>query len=102
MLVQYAHIEFADDGVPTIEGTTTKVIEIALDQIAYGWDAEMIQRQHPGLTLGQVHSALAYFYDHQTELERDIARRLDRVNVIASELGPSGLRARLLTQRGGS
>ncbi len=99
MVVGYAHIAFTGDGVPVIDGTTTKVIEIALDQIAHGWDADAVQRQHPGLTLGQVHAALAYFYDHQAELEQDIARRLAEVDALAAQVAPSSLRARLLARR---
>jgi uncharacterized protein (DUF433 family) len=99
MVVAYAHIAFTEDGVPVVDGTATKVIEIALDQIAYGWDVEAIQRQHPGLTLGQVHGALAYFYDHQAELEQDIARRLAKVDSLAGQVGRSSLRARLLARR---
>ena len=32
--------------------------------------------QHPNLTLGQIYSALAYYADHQEELDKDIERRL--------------------------
>ena len=38
-VLAYAHIEIADDGVPVIEGTTTKVIEIALDRLPHHGDA---------------------------------------------------------------
>jgi len=99
MAAGYAHIAYTDDGAPIVDGTATKVIEIALDQIAHGWDAETIQRQHPGLTLGQVHSALAYYYDHQLELEQDIARRLAKVDALAADAGSSSLRLRLLASR---
>jgi hypothetical protein len=35
-----------------VAGTQTKVIEIALDQIAHQWDALEIRRQHPHLRFG--------------------------------------------------
>lgn len=44
-------IEQGSDGVAYIEGTRTKVIEVALDQIAYDWDAAEIHRQYPYLSL---------------------------------------------------
>ncbi len=53
---QYAHISLADDGTPCITGTTTKVIEVAMDRLAHAWDADEIHRQHPHLSLGQIHS----------------------------------------------
>ncbi len=51
-------------------GTQTTVIEVARDRLAHNWDADEIQRQHPHLTLGQIHSCLAYYYDHQGEMDR--------------------------------
>lgn len=99
VIVTYAHISIGEDGVPHVAGTPTKVVEIALDMLALGWDAETIQREHPDLTLGQVHSALAYYFDHQDELDRDIAERLERADGIADRLGASSVRARLLAMR---
>ena len=75
--VSYAHIEIADDGTPTIAGTKTKVVEVALDRLAYHWDADEIKRQHPHLTLGQIHAALAWYYDHQEDMDRVIRSQLD-------------------------
>ena len=57
-------------GRPLITDTTTKVHELIAEKIAYGWDAEEIYLQHNYLTLSQVHSALAYYYDHMEEIER--------------------------------
>ncbi len=52
--VSYPRIEIAADGTALVEGTRTKVVEIALDRLAHHRDAEEIQRQHPHLTLAQV------------------------------------------------
>jgi uncharacterized protein (DUF433 family) len=73
---RYEHIILDDGGVPHITGTTTKVVEIVTDQQAYGWSPEEIAFQFPYLTLGQIHSALAYYWDHKVELDEDMARRL--------------------------
>ncbi len=56
-----------------------KVIEIVLAQDAYGWSAEELHFQHPYLSLGQIHSALAYYWDHKNTLDQDIAQRQARV-----------------------
>jgi hypothetical protein len=48
--VSYPHIELTENGVPVLAGTQTKVIEIALDQVAHHWDAVEIRRQHPHLS----------------------------------------------------
>jgi uncharacterized protein (DUF433 family) len=93
--VTYAHIEQPIEGEPIIAGTRIKVRMIALDVIVHGWDAEEIQRHHPDLTLGQIHSALAYYFDHQEEMQKDIAQRHERVEAMRSAEPESPGRAKL-------
>jgi Protein of unknown function (DUF433) len=50
--VTYAHIKHNSEGEPIVEGTRIMVRTIALDLIAHGWDAEEIQRHHPGESKG--------------------------------------------------
>jgi uncharacterized protein (DUF433 family) len=92
---QYQHIILDDKQVPTIIGTTMKVIELVLDSQAYGWSPEELQFQHPYLTMGQIHSALAYYWDHQEELDQDIAERLQFVDQLRQNAKPSPLAKRL-------
>jgi len=68
------HIVLDDRGRPWIEGTNVKVIEVVLDKIAYGWSPEQIHQQHPHLSLGKIHAALSYYYDHQAEMDAQIER----------------------------
>ena len=93
--VPYPHIELDSDGVPILAGTVTKVVEIVLDRLAYHWDADEIQRQHPHLTLAQVYAALGYDYEHQPALDQDIESRLRRAQATRENLGESSLRLRL-------
>ena len=81
--------------MPTLTGTRIKVVEIVLDHLAHGADAEKTQRQFPFLTLGQILSALAYHYDHQDTIDQDIARRLHTVEEIQSRIGDSPLARKL-------
>jgi hypothetical protein len=74
------------------------VVEVVLDRLAHHWDADEIQRQHPYLSLAQIYAALAYYHDHQDEIDREIDERLERVERIAASQPPSVVRARL---RGG-
>lgn len=92
---RYEHIILNEAGVPIIAGSTMKVVELVLEQTAYGWSPEELHFQHPYLSLGQIHSALAYYWDHQDELDQDIARRLDDVDRTQREMKPSLLGARL-------
>ncbi len=94
----YAHITLSPEGVPYISGTQTKVEEVALDHLTHHWDAEEIQQQHPQLTLGQIYSALAYYYDHQEELDHAIQAGLDEVAEIRATLGMSVIQRKLKAQ----
>jgi len=92
--VAYAHLAFTDTGVPIIAGTTTKVIEVAMDYVAHRWDADEIHRQHPTLARGQIHSALAYYFDHQEEMDRQIAEEVEAVDELRRQAGPSAVLAK--------
>jgi hypothetical protein len=68
---------------------------VVLDRLAYHWDADEIHRQHPPLSLGQIYSALAYYYDHQAAMDRDIDGQLLEVEKIKKNLGESSIRPKL-------
>jgi uncharacterized protein (DUF433 family) len=79
---RYEHIVLNEARVPLISGTTMKVVELVLAQAAYGWSAEELHIQFSHLTLGQIYSALAYYWDHRDKLDGDIERRLEKVDSI--------------------
>ncbi len=91
----YEHIVLKDNNAPFIDGTTTKVIELVLEQRAHGWSPEEIHFQHAHLSLGQIHSALAYYWDHKEDLDTDIERRLEEVDEIQQNQAVSPLMNRL-------
>lgn len=92
---RYEHIVLNEARVPMIAGTTMKVIELALDHLAYGWSPEELHFQHPHLSLGQIHSALAYYWDHKAELDEDIERRLRIVDQLQQTKSSTSLAERL-------
>ena len=55
--------------------------------------------QHPHLSLAQIHAALSYYYEHQEQLDSDIARRRKEVEKMAAESADSPLRRKLLNLR---
>ena len=57
---RYEHIVLDEDKVPIIARTNMKVVELVVERMAYGWSPEELYFQHPYLSLGQIHSALAY------------------------------------------
>jgi uncharacterized protein (DUF433 family) len=94
----YQHVQLDANGVPLIAGTNMKVVELVMAQMAHGWSPEELHFQHPYLTLGQIHSALAYYWDHKEELDADIERRCQYAEESRRKAGPSPLAARLRAQ----
>lgn len=60
-------------GRPRILGHRIKVKHIAEWRERLKMSPTQIVEAHPTLSLAQVHAALAYFYDHQDEIRREIA-----------------------------
>jgi uncharacterized protein (DUF433 family) len=92
--VTESHIELDGRGRAWIKGENTKVIEVVLDRVAYGWDADEMHRQHPHLPLAKIHAALAYYYDHREELDAEIQRDLREVDAARAAAGVSPLAER--------
>ena len=92
-----AHIEIDENGVAWIDDTKVKVIEVVLDKIVHGSSPEEMHFQYPHLSLAQIHTALAYYYDNQAALEAEIKRRLRDANELAHKVSDSSLRQKLLT-----
>ena len=84
-----------DRGVAWIEQANVKVIEVALDHLAYGWSAEAIHEQHPHLSLAQIHSALAFYYDHQAEFDAELEKQTERLKALRAATGESPMQRRL-------
>ena len=91
----YEHIALDEHGAPWIPEANTKVAEIVAKVKAHGWSPEELAYQLPHLTLGQIHSALAYYWDHQAEVERDLKHREDDVDALRRAAGEHPLVAKL-------
>ena len=95
---KYEHIILDKNDVPVIAGTSMKVVELVLSKTAHGWSPEELHFQFPHLSLGQIHSALAYYWDHQQVLDKDIADRLRKADQIERQLQPVPLLSRLKSE----
>jgi len=82
----YRHIIIDEQGVPVVEGANTKVVEVVLQIRAHGLSPEELHLELPHLSLGQIHSALAYYWDHQCELDADLQRRRALITDLQSNL----------------
>lgn len=88
-------IVFDANGVAYIEGTTTKVIEVALAKKTSGLTPEELQAELPHLTLAQVYAALAYYYAHQAALDAEIDRRYEYAEKMRAQAGESPFAKRM-------
>ena len=84
-----AHIVLDEAGIARIAGTGVKVLLLAMEHRLWSWDAAEIQAAHDGLTPGQLHSALAYYYDHRDAVDRQIDEPNHRAEALQRTLGDS-------------
>ncbi|HVG29580.1 MAG TPA: DUF433 domain-containing protein [Pyrinomonadaceae bacterium] len=97
--VATTHIEIDDEGVAWIADTRVKVIEVAIDKLAHGSSPEEIHFQYPHLSLAQIHASLAYYYDHQAELDADIEKRRIDAEELAARASDEKLRGKLVASK---
>ncbi len=97
-ITSYEHVQLDASGVPIIVGTNMKVVELVMAQLAHGWSPEELHFQHPYLSLGQIHSALAYYWDHKDDLDKDLEARRQYAEAERSKAGPSLLADKLRKQ----
>jgi uncharacterized protein (DUF433 family) len=72
-------------GRPIIAGTSLRVQDVAAHHIYRHYTPDELAQQHQ-ISLAQVHAALAYYYDHQAEIDAQI-RDDDRLIREAKEAG---------------
>ncbi|MFN8446981.1 MAG: DUF433 domain-containing protein [Caldilineaceae bacterium] len=69
------------NGRPYVLGTTITVADIAIAKVYQMLDADEIADWYD-LSLPQVYSALAYYYDHKSEIDKNIEERQQLAKVM--------------------
>src|SRR5262249_62085499 len=78
--VTYPHIDKPAGDVARLKRTPrVRVAQIVMDYLDHGWSAETMCKEYPHLTPAEVHAALTYYYDHQEEIDREIADEIKQV-----------------------
>ena len=72
-----------------------RVAQIAMDYLAYGWSPDEMCRQHTNLTKAEVHAAMTYYFDHQTEIDAEIEAEVRSAETSLKQSSDSPLRLRL-------
>lgn len=92
----YPHIEKpADEPARLGRIPRVRVAQIVMDYLAFGWSPDEMCRQHPYLTPAEAHAAMAYYFDHQPEIDAEINSELDAADRAHQAAVDSPLRLRL-------
>ncbi|MHB1037813.1 MAG: DUF433 domain-containing protein [Pirellulales bacterium] len=73
-------------GVPRIAGTRIRVQDVVL-WTEQGLSPDEIVSGYPHLTLADVHAALAYYYDHREQIDRQMSEADALVRQMESKYG---------------
>lgn len=83
--IAYPHIEKQDNQPARLERLPRiRVAQIVMDYLAHGWSPDEMCRQHPYLTLAEAHAAMAYYLDHQAEIDQEIEAELEQAEQFQS------------------
>jgi uncharacterized protein (DUF433 family) len=96
---EYKYIQLDECNVPIIAGTTMKVVELITSIKAYSWTPQELHANYPHVSLSKIYSALAYYSDHQEELDAEI-QRIDRWAQQAHQEAGESLLVKKLRQKG--
>jgi len=93
------HIEMTPGvcgGRPRIAGHRIRVQDIVIWHERFGLSPDEIVSQHPGITLADVHAAMAYYHDHQDEVRQAIEEDARTAEAVRLQV-PSRLARKLMS-----
>jgi uncharacterized protein (DUF433 family) len=75
-----------------------RVAQIVMDYLEYGWSVDEMCQQHSYLTPAEAHAAMAYYFDHQAEIDQEIRDEVEQVKRDQSSSSRSPIYHRLRSQ----
>jgi len=78
-----------------ITGTRLRVADVYVCHELQGLSPDQIVAAYPQLSLGQVHGALSYFFDHADEIRREIHEDDVLIKTFQTQFGPGPLATKL-------
>lgn len=93
-IVAQEYIEVDDSGVAKLIGSRIKVRHVVMAGNR-GRSVEMAREAYPHLSLAQIHAALSYYFDHQEEVDSEIAAGQRMIEEMRSSYVPPFTRAML-------
>lgn len=90
------------DGVVLVGGTRV-TLDTVIAIFSQGATAEEIVHRYPSLKLGDVYASIAFYLNHQEEVDAYLKERQEQAKVVRqmnqARFDPQGLRDRLLARR---
>jgi uncharacterized protein (DUF433 family) len=88
--VTSAHIEKIDGQPARLSRLPRiRVAQIAMDYLAHGWSPDEMCRHHSHLMPAEAYAAMAYYYDHQAEIDAEIEAELVEVQAALAAATPT-------------
>jgi uncharacterized protein (DUF433 family) len=88
----YPHIEKPEGEPARLRRVPrVRVAQVVMDYLAHGWSVDEICRQHPYLRSAEAHAAMAFYFDHQAEIDKEIAAELNEVDRLRACAPPASL-----------
>jgi uncharacterized protein (DUF433 family) len=86
----YPHI-VKEDGKPARleDHPRVRVAMIVMDYYAHAYSPDEMCRHYPYLKPAEAYAAMAYYFDHQDELDAEIKAELDQIDRERAERPPS-------------
>ncbi|HEY9873622.1 MAG TPA: DUF433 domain-containing protein [Candidatus Obscuribacterales bacterium] len=96
LALSYPHIEKPENQPARLQRLPRiRVAQIVMDYLAYGWSVEEICRQHLYLKPAEAHAAMGYYFDHQEEIDREIAQEWEQVQDSVAQVDRSPFYTRM-------
>ena len=97
--VTYPHLEKTEGNPACLKRLPRiRVAQIVIDYLNHGWSADEICIHYPHLKRAEVHSALAYYFDYQSEIDDEIAAEQRLIETSRKNASPTPAELRLRAQ----
>ena len=97
--ISYPHIQKTKSEPARLERLPRiRVSQIVIDYLNHGWSADEICIHYPHLKLAEIHSAMAYYFDHQGEIDAEIAEEQKLIEEWRKNTPPSPFMLRMKAQ----
>jgi hypothetical protein len=97
--ITYPHIEQTEDAPARLQRLPRiRVAQLVIDYLNHGWSADEIVLHYPHLQRAEVHSAMAYYFDHQAEIDSEIEEEQRLLAETLASAQPTTVELRLRAQ----